>query len=1340
MAIQYPIIVLLDEVNSGDSLSIVANSKNNMFTPVCDTVIINDRLEADAIFTIKELGRIHASFTTTDCASVAGLLYNDKGELTQKAIYQNDTLNVTDLQDGTYTLVTIMESNLFNSISNISQFDIVGFKKGNEYISNEVKVESGHITTIHNEVIPTFNEEQFYYTGSNTYFSINKSSVVAGNYLTLNSFVDFKAEYIDHVSDVELIITLPSFCQFVENSAIIGNESVPYIIEDNQITIGMNDMSNRMRCCFIPLQGGTYHINALVKFRLHGIEIVQPIGNVNCEIKNWSLKVPTFTTKSQINVSGTSRSKTDVLVYDNDILIGKTQSDGFGNWELNCDLNSPHGFTFHNIHAEFAFGNAIIPTETKEVIYRANYPSVKNVVMLYQGYNIKFDFENSRTSSNYYSYVPDHTNFTFLITLSDTLSNNRDVYLNVLTSNGETHEYEATFDSLKNIYFVNAEFANSNSIPVNVSVNIDSYEYLPYNNSGLFEEDMNIMENVFNNITNDIDYNENIEIIYDAKDSLIFSVGSANSNNKLRILIRSIDYHTLQKNTRSSGLSISSNICEVKDVPLILFDPIQTEHENLYITHQVLSDGRIRTTYVNMNEEWAFETETSTRPDIDIQQFIKDLEVWLDENFANGAMEHRKIPSLETYEKIFNEYLDGFSLFSENYLIPVLNSKCENGEYALNKESREIFIARKRELDVKITEFITLMNEYLIAYDAQRRTHATRILVETSADQIFEHLNNLGDLADVKVFYSNKKNSGCIGYLIKTSDIKRLRLTREQYKDILDELGEQIGDALREQIEDSSEEVPDFITTSHAIDNLSSYMSSVLSKELKKLYDEVLDSIHCKTAKQPTKKKTEFPLENIKPSIDPSGYVYEGVPSNRLQGVTATVYYKETVEDMYGDKHEEIRMWDAEEYGQQNPLITDEYGMYRWDVPQGLWQVKFEKEGYETTYSDWLPVPPPQLDVNIPMKQFVQPEVKDVQAYESGIAIEFEKYMLPDSLNTNNIRVMRADSTWVNGKIEWANREQVSDTDSLTFVSKVKFIPDTPFLPTDTVTLTINSHVVSYTGIQMEEDYIRTFCITNEVTGMEVDSLVRVLYGGEKELVINALPSFAAAGKRLIVGMSSTMIASVDADTLTFDVNGQATLTVKGELPGFTILSMQVDSTDIQAVTSVFVGNASQVMTIAPRASLASGIEVESGTTVALTCETANTTIYYTLDGSCPCNEAARIEYSSPIVIDKNMIIKAIAINPELGESEIVTYTYKVKSVDKTEKESISTPTVTCLPISGGVELHGVQDQDVSVFNLQGLLMYKTLDIKRNKLSIKLPEGLYIVRVYSQSFKVQVKK
>ena len=178
--------------------------------------------------------------------------------------------------------------------------------------------------------------------------------------------------------------------------------------------------------------------------------------------------------------------------------------------------------------------------------------------------------------------------------------------------------------------------------------------------------------------------------------------------------------------------------------------------------------------------------------------------------------------------------------------------------------------------------------------------------------------------------------------------------------------------------------------------------------------------------------------------------------------MTATIYYKETVEDNYGDIHENIVLWDAEEYAQQNPLFTDENGMYRWDVPQGLWQVKFEKEGYQTVYSEWLPVPPPQLDVNIAMTQLSQPTVKNAMAYEEGVEVEFDKFMDPATLNVANIQVTLNDSI-VNGTVELLNEEAIGENAEQTYASKVRFLmPDSLQLTsTDEVVLTVSSSVKS---------------------------------------------------------------------------------------------------------------------------------------------------------------------------------------------------------------------------------------------------------------------------------------
>ena len=111
--------------------------------------------------------------------------------------------------------------------------------------------------------------------------------------------------------------------------------------------------------------------------------------------------------------------------------------------------------------------------------------------------------------------------------------------------------------------------------------------------------------------------------------------------------------------------------------------------------------------------------------------------------------------------------------------------------------------------------------------------------------------------------------------------------------------------------------------------------------------------------------------------IDPSGYVYDAETGERLAGVTVTAYWIEYDEEKGADESfwentpanttEGIK-WDASEHSQQNSLITDESGCYAWEVPAGWWRVKYELAGYETAWSDWLPVPPPQLDVNIGLK------------------------------------------------------------------------------------------------------------------------------------------------------------------------------------------------------------------------------------------------------------------------------------------------------------------------------------------------------------------------------------
>lgn len=147
------------------------------------------------------------------------------------------------------------------------------------------------------------------------------------------------------------------------------------------------------------------------------------------------------------------------------------------------------------------------------------------------------------------------------------------------------------------------------------------------------------------------------------------------------------------------------------------------------------------------------------------------------------------------------------------------------------------------------------------------------------------------------------------------------------------------------------------------------------------------------------------------PIIDPSGYVYEAVASNRIEGATLFLY------------GEGLQKFDAEHYGQTNPVTSDGEGRYAWDVPEGNWFVRAYLAGYEigTSQGDpaatvtidgvnYLPVMPPQLDVNIPLTAIdaATPSV----FYEAGSwYLEFDKYVQIDTLTPDNISFTTSEDT-----------------------------------------------------------------------------------------------------------------------------------------------------------------------------------------------------------------------------------------------------------------------------------------------------------------------------------------
>jgi hypothetical protein len=395
----------------------------------------------------------------------------------------------------------------------------------------------------------------------------------------------------------------------------------------------------------------------------------------------------------------------------------------------------------------------------------------------------------------------------------------------------------------------------------------------------------------------------------------------------------------------------------------------------------------------------------------------------------------------------------------------------------------------------------------------------------------------------------------------------------------------------------------------------------------------------------------------VRVAIDPSGYVYEAVADNRVENATATIYFKQTGEDEYCDQHDEVVKWNAEEFRQQNPMLTDVEGKYAWDVPQGLWLVKIEKEGYETAYSDWLPVPPPQLDINIPLVRNTLPDVQTARAYEDGVEVTFNEYMRPKSLTADHILLSQ------NGqvqpfRIEQQNRSLSYDKKDA-YVSRIKVRTESPLAPGSKVQLTVRRQVEAYNGLQMQNDYQQEFTVVSEVYAIGTDSIVEVSRGEERTITIHAFPASAAQGMKVIAKSILGTIATI-TDEAIFNENGEAHLTVKGKVGGQTALILSLENSKVTAQSIIEVTDPLMLLVYAPTASHISGTYLNEGEAVTLLCDTKDAVIWYTTDGSCPCDEnGTRVKYTGPITITKNVTIRAYAVKGE-AVSRVVTFNYSI--------------------------------------------------------------------------------
>lgn len=1269
-SVQYPQIVLLEEVSEGDQLELTATSKNEAFMPAITTATISDKLQATATFNVAELGKIEATYSKNYNAAVVGSLYDAAGKLQKTSEYANASLTFSNLSDGYYTLLSMGKSKLFNTVYKLDELKQSGLKEGTDYILSNIKVESGNISKLSIDEIPTLNESKLYFTGDNTSFTVNKQSIVAGNYITLTGKIDFKQAYAKKVSNVSLVVDIPDACSFVENSVMVGNSTSNYVLEGNRLTIPMARYTDRVRFCVIPTQGGEYAPSAQIEFDLNGNTMTQPIGSASYTAKDLSISVPKTVAKTTVSISGMAIGRSEVKVYDGDVLIGQTTSLANGMWSTQCELNEAYNLSQHNIHAKVTTKQGLeLQSETQQCLYDENAIQVKTVDMsFYNGWmrkniNLTFDFESNKTSENSYSFYT-ATDFTFVadLTNNDTTKVS-DVEFIVILSNGEHVIVPAEYNSQLDKFIAIRNFSGD-ALPINLNVRFTQKHFAEVDFTESFNEEIKLLEEVYGRLQKAAT-KLNLELIEDEDKASTFKVTLPNSNFAGLLKIEELDYEQAKARTKQDQFgfvkvddgyqydlfeSTQTNGCQYTIIDTGMKQAFRFTLENEEPTETNKAKGDFIKDFLSAEERTKF--LHSLWKNGNWIGSTSSLYNWFKELDPLGIAKYCTAPSFNQYFELMESYLERLETM-EKIMVKALGAKCSDNTYRLTQEQREKYGNQISNFDANIGSFYNTFVSYTETYKKALLTSAVidiaKAGISAGTGQIAEPLMKtkmMGKLA----------NSKFMKHWFKTKE------DRKGYLENLLGLGFGMATDMISGIIDPEE--ADF----KGVENeMNQYMADQMNS-FGRIYNAILRNIKrdykkCKTKDDNDDDIPTPPFDPVNPIHDPSGYVYEAVASNRVQGVTATCYYKETVEDMYGDLHENIVKWDAEEYAQQNPLFTDENGMYQWDVPQGMWQVKFEKEGYKTAYSEWLPVPPPQLEVNVGIKQNVQPLVKDAKAYEQAIELEFDKYMMTETLNEENILVMEGDKA-VKAHVKYQDLETSGSDDKVTYARKIRVEAEKPFDEKE-VQIFVSNKVKSYAGIRMQEDYTQAFAIEPEVKEIACDSIVQITYGEPTALTIQVLPVAAAAGKTLQVSTSSSMMLNIESSkAVVIGEDGKAEVTVTGELPGTAALTYTIEGYDIEGNSTVKIAQAGEQTVATPTANVASGSEVQKGTAITLACETKDATIYYTLDGSCPCldTENRKIYDGTPVIINETSVLKVMATAEGMAESDIAEYTYIVST------------------------------------------------------------------------------
>ena len=1265
-----------EDVSQGDTLKFTFADASGVYDEAQQTLTFNEGTFYFAV-TMTEKGKLSCKIKTTPNSGNVMLLFDENGKFVDTYRFRNLTLETDHLNAGSYSAVVMGESEPAVTADSLEAFGEYGFTENEDYRVYSAEVSSGELTEIDEIEIPEYSSDKLIYLDPDkTRLTANNTTVAMGQYTVLKAEYSVKEEYALDAENISLSFAIPENLFMPTNGVTLDGVLISdYTYENGVLTVNTNKTSGIVRACLynvLPAEKVT--ASAKLYFTLNGKDRVQSVGSLDLKLSELDFSVPRETSQTNITATGTTFANAEIELYDNGTVVASSKSNASGDFIIPFELYKPFSKSTHKIWVEVkAPGGVTIRSQQQTVEYDGNMPVLSKVYMCGSFGEIPVDFINPTSVSINYSYAPSKPMFTFKAEFSGDASLIKNVVIITTDSKGRVTEIPTVYDEETGMFVGSHKFA-SDEIPADLNVSFDSeYDESGIDLVGTIDEVLS--ENrlgkevlLFDSLLRD----NPGTLRQDSAGILVFSLSCGNRRMEATM---PPDKSSIKIEYYCNDEHISTEEASVKqiDSPNDVIQELKNKGFEEVKSSGDSSEQTGVTPLINTDPKKGEQDEKTVSQD----GFMTENKKTLDPDFVTrlrNNYETIKLLSGLAWDKFVSEYMSSDTrtlwedVTGDNSLKQWADIK------GLLDSLEDCYKRRGIDTDVNRGDYYILAALSSMSSIGTFGINATSVagyLIFATSNIIGNHYSDdgSGGLVSGMVMSGVNDQVGLIKNLNKYVNQNRIkRMPRKEFRKMIDN------------------------HAAFGVGIISSVATFAKDKKMKEEIEKLKKTRDACIEEEQAEKISG--KKKLKGHIDPSGYICEAVDSNRVEGVTCTVFYSPNPDGS------NAVVWNSEEAGQQNPQLSDSMGHYEWFVPVGYWQVKYEKDGYATTYSDWLPVPPPQTEVNIAMTSLKAPEIKSVYAYQNEIDIEFSQYMNTYTVADGTVTIT-LNGEKVSGRIVPVNAENGFDNPVINYATKFRFIPDENFSKDDVVTVSVKN-AANYADNTIN-DFEGEYTVILKPEAILADETVTLTMKDTVEIDIEVDPGEAGANQNVSVTSGSSLI-EILTPSVTTDENGKAKVKVRGILPGEAEITYQLENSDCTGATTLDIQM--PIQKVEPvTASVKSGTTLNNGDKIYLSCATKGAEIYYTTDLSCPCNLTgnSRIKYTGPIEITEYTTIIAYAVKDGMEDSRTTLFIYDV--APKPEK----LPQVTASVESGSTVDRGTK---ISLScEIDGAEIYYTTDM-----------------------------